>query len=151
MARVIPRSGRREANRPVFSREELRGVVRRVLEREGVRFGGGGKSFEDQCWRLFRVFQFLVPAVVVASGLPVSLYGLGSCRLVSAGSGHKLRFRFSRSVLGSALKQVKVLGELPGRGAMLNRFWRALDLFLAQERGAGSPLGADCFSLDFDD
>jgi hypothetical protein len=38
-----------------------------------------------------------------------------------------------------------------GRRAEFNRFWRALDLFLVQERGIESPLQADYFELDFDD
>jgi hypothetical protein len=126
-------------------------VVRKVLEREGVSFSETDRSFEDRCWRLFKVFQFLVPAVVLASGLPVSLYGVGSCKLVSTGSGYKFRHRFPRGILGLVLKQVKVPKTKPGNKAVLGRFWEALDLFLVQDRGVESPLEADYFELDFDD
>jgi hypothetical protein len=121
------------------------------LEREGVSFSGDEKPFEDQCWRLFRVFQFLVPAVVVASGLPVSLYGVGSCKLVFTGSGHRFRQRFSGWILGLVLRQVKAPKAQLGRRAVLNRFWTALSLFLVQERGSESPLQANRVELDFED
>jgi hypothetical protein len=151
MARVVPRSGRKEANNPVFSQKLLRQVVCKVLEREEVSFGGAEKSFEDQCWRLFKVFQFLIPAVVVASGLPVSLYGVGSCKLVFTGSGGKFRQRFSGWILGLVLRQVGLPKTKIGRKTMFNRFWTALDLFLVQERGSESPLQATCVELDFED
>jgi hypothetical protein len=151
MARVVPRSGRKESNNPVFSRRLLQKMVCQVLDREGVRFSETERSFEDQCWRIFRVFQFLIPAVVVASGVPVSLYGLGSCKMVETGTGPKFRFRFPRGLLNDVLKQVKVAKSKTGRRTTLSRFWRALDLFLVQERGIDSPLQADYVELDFDD
>jgi hypothetical protein len=150
MARVIPRSGRREANKPVFSRNLLQTLVAKVMEREGVSFNETGKSFEAQCWRLFKVFQFVIPAVAVASGLPVSLYGVGSYRLTVTGGKPKFRHFFPRGILASVFRAVGVPGSM-GRRAVFNRFWRALDLFLVQERGIESPLQADYFELDFDD
>jgi hypothetical protein len=151
MARVIPRSGRREANKPVFSRELLQTLVSKVLEREGVSFSETGKSFEAQCWRLFKALQFLIPAVVVASGLPVSLYGVGSYRLVLSGGKPKFRCCFPKGIFGSVFKSVKAPKAAIGRRAVFDRFWRALDLFLVQERGIESPLQADYFEFDFDD
>jgi hypothetical protein len=125
-------------------------VVCKALEREGVSFTGAGKSFEEQSWRLFRLFQFLIPAVVVASGLPVSLYGVGSYKLVETAAGHKFRHNFSRGILGLVMKRVKVSRVMQSRRVVLDRFWRALDLFMVQERGLGSPLSADYFEFDLD-
>jgi hypothetical protein len=150
MARVVPRRGRKEGNNPVVSRELLRSVVCRVLEREGVSFGGTKQSFEDRCWRLFKVFQFLIPAMVVASGLPVSLYGVGSYKLSLAGSGYKFRHYFPQGILRSILEVVKAPHAGLGRKGMLSRFWKALDLFLV--RGSESPLQADVSTIiDFEE
>jgi hypothetical protein len=97
------------------------------------------------------LFQFLIPAVVVASGLPVSLYGVGSYRLVETVAGHKFRHSFSKGILGMVLRKVKVPRVMQSRRVVLDRFWRALDLFMVQERGLESPLPADYFEFDSDD
>jgi hypothetical protein len=150
MARRVPRRGREEANNPVCSKDFLQFVVCKVLEREGVSFDDTVGSFEDRCWRLFRLFQFLIPAAVIAQGLPVSLYGVGSCKLAKTGSGYKLRHNFSKRILNFVLQRVKVSREMQSRRVALDRFWRALDLFLVQERGLEAPLSADYFELDLD-
>jgi hypothetical protein len=121
------------------------------MEREGVYFVDTGRPFPERCWRLFKLFQFLIPSVVVASGLPVSLYGVGSYKLVETVSGHKFRHNFSKSILSLVLEKIKLPRVMQSHRVVLDRFWRALDLFMVQERGLESPLPADYLDLDFND
>jgi hypothetical protein len=151
MAHKVPRRGRREANRPVCSKNFVWSVVCKTLEREGVSFGAGGKSFEERCWRLFRLFQFLIPAAVVATGLPVSLYGVGSYKLSETAAGHKFRHSFSKRILGLVVRRMGIPQVMQSRRVMLDRFWRALDLFMVEDRGGGPLLLANYLDLDFDD
>jgi hypothetical protein len=84
-------------------------------------FPGSG-NFENSCLALYKAMMLAAPAVVITTGLPVSVYGVGSCRV----SGNRLRFRYSDRISrmtvpylcleGFGKSFARVFQDLKGRG-----------------------------------
>jgi hypothetical protein len=104
----------------------------RVAKDEGVKFSDG--VYSEKCWRLYQALQFLAPAVVAASGLPVSLYGIGSFKVVKLGLSGRKRFRMRFSnVLSSVLDG---LGDGVSEGSFIEKFQKIFKCFSYEKKDA---------------
>ena len=102
---------------PKVLQSDLISLLVQIMKREGVQFIDNKSSYADRCWGLYKALLLFAPAVVIASGLPVSIYGVGSFRISTSSSGkRKFKIRYS---LASRFLDYFLL-----RVGYLNTFWR---------------------------
>ena len=89
--------------------DELLSFITEVMQREGVSFSGPSKrSYADRCWGLYKSLLMLAPALVVASGMPMSIYNVMSLRVAELQNGkrkYRVRFPLASKFLDHYLKR----------------------------------------------
>ena len=92
--------GRHEPNAPKVSQDCIMSCLSSVFIKYGVQLSrNSGDSYDSRCWELFKELLLLAPAITISTGLPVSIYGVGSFRVKLDSKGRKkLRVRYSPSV-----------------------------------------------------
>jgi hypothetical protein len=94
MAKVLSGSGHKKDISPNCSQDLLCDAISAVFSSEDVEFSRYSLlPLEDRYFKLFRDLLMVLPAVIAASGKPVSLLGLGSFRI----SGKPAKFKVSFS------------------------------------------------------
>ena len=97
-----------------ISQKELVSILVQVFEQGGVTFEKSSKrSYADRVWGLYKSLLVLAPTLVISSGLPVSIYNVGSVRVSESSSGRrriKTRYSLASRYLDHYLQRENYVG-----------------------------------------